>query len=199
MRPTLSNGSGGRVAWIATVVVAALALAGGWWMWRPAPVVETVAPAVTQEDGSKILERKPKADAKPAHKVPRGAKVERIEQVTVQGQGLVMPSGEVKDCPPVTVDMTVVREADGAKRVIASSPDGQIIAGVDIPVETAAPPPEPPKWAAGLSFDPTNQTTGVWMERDLSRFRVGVDLNQTRRGIGGPLGVEARMRIGWTF
>lgn len=199
MGPTLTNGSSGRVVWIVTIIVAAAALAGGWWMGRPAPVVETVAPAVTQVDGSEILARKPKADAKPAHKVPRGAAVERIEQVTVQGPGLKMPGGEVKPCPPVTVDMTIVREVDGAKRVIASSPDGQIISGIDIPVETAAPPPEPPKWAVGLSFDPFHQTPGVWLERDLSRIRVGVDLNQTRRGIGGPLAIEARVRVGWKF
>lgn len=183
------------------VVIALLAIGAGagWYFTHQVPVVETAAPAVTQSDGSVELARAPDAKAKPKQKIPKGMKVERIEQVQVHGIGLKMPGGEVKPCPPVTVDMTLVRDADGAKRVIASSPDGKIVGGVDIPVETAAPPPEPPKWAAGLSFDPIHQTPGVWVERDLSRFRVGVDLNQTRRDFTAPLGVEARVRVGWSF
>lgn len=183
---------------IALGVIAVLIFAAGWWFARPAPVVETAAPAVTQEDGSEILERKPDANAKPKQAIPKGAKVERIEQVRVQGQGLKMPDGSMKTCPAVTVDMTVVREKDGGRRVIASSPDGEIVGGLDIPVETAAAPPEEPKWAAGVSLDPVRQAAGVWLERDVGPIRVGVDVNQ-RRSVAAFDGVEARVRVGWRF
>lgn len=186
------------VVWIVITLVL-LAGVGGWWFGRPAPVIEKRAVEVTQADGSKILAKAPDAKAKPKQVVPKQATVERIAQITAQGAPVTTASGEVKDCPPVTVDMTLIREPDGSKRVIASSPDGKILSGVDIPVETAAPPPEPPKWAAGVSLNPLNQTAGVWVERDVMRLRVGLELNQTRSTWGAVPGVEARVRVGWTF
>lgn len=188
----------GHVA-IATLLLGMACLEAVYWLGRPAPVIETPAPEVKQDDGSVIVERAPDAKAKPKHKVPKGAKVERTASVTVQGEGLKMPGGEIKPCPPVTVDLSLVREHDGGKRVIASSPDGQIVRAIDIPIETAAPPEEPKKWAAGLSWSPTHQTAGVWLERDVSRFRVGVEISQTRQQAFGPTGGEARIRVGWTF
>lgn len=186
-----------RIAFAVLAILALLAaLAAGWWIGRPAPVVETAAPEVTQRDGSKIAARAPNAKAKAKQVMPKGATLERTAEIEVQG---VTPTGAVEPCPSVTIDTSLVRLDDGTKRLLISSPDGQITRAVDIPVETAAPPPEPPRWAAGLSFDPIHQTAGVWLERDMSRFRVGVDLNQTRRFVGGPLGVEARLRVGWTF
>lgn len=189
----------GRYIILIAAVLVSIGAFAGWYFSRPAPVVEKPAPEVKQDDGSVIVERAPDAKAKPKHKVPNGVKVERTASVTVQGEGLKMPGGEVKPCPPVTVDLSLVREQDGGKRVIASSPDGQIVRAIDIPIETAAPPEEPKKWAAGLSWSPTHQTAGVWLERDVSRFRVGVEINQTRQQAFGPTGAEARIRVGWTF
>lgn len=168
--------------------------------YKPAlPVVETAVPEVKQTDGSIIVERAPDARAKPRHEVPKGAKVERVASVTVLGGGLKMPGGEIKHCPPVTVELSLIREMDGGKRVIASSPDGQIIKAIDIPIETATPIEEAKKWAAGMSWSPTLKTSGVWIERDVMRARVGIDLNQTRWQDFGPTGTEARIRVGWNF
>ena len=184
--------------------IAILAGAGfvglGWWMGQPKLVVETAAPAVVQSDGSIITPRAPDAKAKPKQQIPKKSKVERIEQIQVQGATPpeIQACTKVK-CPPVKVDMTLVRMDDNTKRVVVSSPDGQILSALDIPVETAAPPPEPKKWAAGLSFDPVKQTSGIWIERDIARIRVGADINQTRQFIGGSTAVEARVRLGWVF
>jgi hypothetical protein len=181
-----------------------------WALWpAPAPIVETAAPEVRQDDGSVILERQPTTpDATPAQAVPKGAKVERVVQVKVQphrpaplpaGDGL-KPAGPLIDippCPPVTVDMTLLREPDGSRRVVASSPDGRIVGGVDIPVETP-PPPAARRWAAGLSLDPIHQTPGVWLERDLMRLRVGVEINQIATRNAGREG-EIRLRVGIVF
>lgn len=190
----------GTLAWLAALVVVLLSAAVGFWLGKPAPVIETAKPAETQDDGSTIVERKPDAKAKPKHQTPKGAKVERVGTIIAQGE----TPPEIKactsiPCPSVTIETSLVRLPDGSKRVIVSSPDGQIQRAVDIPVETAAPPPEPPKWAAGLSIDPLHQTPGLWIERDIWRVRLGAEINQTRQKVGGPTGNEVRVRLGWTF
>lgn len=185
--------------------VMALALAGGgavagWYFTRPAKVIETAQSEETQPDGSTVIERAattPKA--KPKQKVPKGAKVERVGSITAQGA----TPDEIKactgvPCPPVTIDTSLVRLPDGSKRVIVSSADGTILKGIDIPVETQE-IPEPKVWAAGVSLDPLKQTMGAWLERDILRARIGVEINQTRPQIGGPVGAEIRLRAGWTF
>lgn len=185
--------------------VLALALAGGgavagWYFTKPGQVIETAQPAETQADGSTVIERAPTTPkARPKQAVPKGGKVERVGSITAQG---VTPD-EIKactsvPCPPVTIDTSLVRLPDGSKRVIVSSADGTILKGVDIPVETQE-IPEPKVWAAGVSLDPLKQTMGAWVERDILRARIGVEINQTRPQIGGPVGAEVRLRAGWTF
>lgn len=220
----------GLIAW--AVILAAGIAAGlgiGWKLWSPkAPVVETYAPAVKQPDGSVMLERKPQADAKPAQQIPKGAKVERVVQVTVQpnpGPGPLRPSasdasGTVSNretapplisvtggnenkppCLPVRVDLSLIRLQDQSRRVIASSPDGLVVGGVDIPVEAAAPPRAPLKWAAGGSYNPADRTFGAWAERDAGPLRLGVDLHQVREPIasGGRVSWAGMIRAGIRF
>lgn len=184
--------SAGRAAGIALAALA-LGIGAGWYLSRPVPVVEAAKPAETQADGSKLIERtatQPKA--RPKQIIPKGATVERIAAVTVQSTARPAPD---QPCPPVTVDMTLIREDDGSKRVIASSPDGQIVAGLDVPVETL-PTPEARPWAVGVSVDPVRQAGGVWVERDIGRVRLGVEVNQQRAGSLAP-GVV--VRAGWVF
>ena len=170
------------------------------YLSHPKTIQEIAKPAEVQIDGSVVVERTVTTPtAKPKQQVPKGAKVERIGSVTAQG---VTPD-EIKactnvPCPPVTIDTSLVRMPDGSKRVIVSSADGTILKGVDIPVETQE-MPEPKLWAAGISMNPQNQTFGVWVERDIFRARVGVELNQTRANLITPTGAEIRLRAGWTF
>jgi hypothetical protein len=195
-----------------TAIAALLLIAFGLWLgykaFSPAVVVETPAPAVEQQDGSKVIKRAPDAKAKPKHMTPKGAKVERVVSVTLKSKA---PSGfgaashdkisglSLADCPPVTLDLSLVREQDGGKRVVASSPDGEILKAIDIPVETAAAPEEQKKWAAGLSWSPTNETLGAWIERDVWLVRLGAEINQVRRAAYGPTDIEARVRVGVMF
>jgi hypothetical protein len=186
--------------WAIGVALAALvgAAALGWWLGQPKPVQETRAPAQRQADGSLVLGRRPDPHAQPRQQIPRKAKVERLAQVVVQPEAI---AEDGKPCPPVTVDMTLIREPAGDRRMLASSPDGTIVGGVDIPVESAMPPAEPKRWAAGLSWS-TDQTAGVWIERDVPVFkwvvRAGAEVNQTRVG-GYATGIEGRVRIGFAF
>lgn len=182
------------------VVLAGGSAVAGWYFTRPAKVIETAAPVFIQADGSTVVERAPTTPkAKPKQIVPKGAKVERVGSITAQG---VTPD-EIKactvvPCPPVTIDTSLVRLPDGSKRVIVSSADGTILKGLDIPVETQE-VPEPKVWAAGVSLVPQNQTMGVWVERDILRARIGVEINQTRPTITSPVSAEVRVRAGWTF
>lgn len=190
-----------RWAPLAAIAVALFAAAAfGWWLGQPRPVQETAAPEQHQADGSLVLERRPDPAAKPKQQIPRKAKVERVTQVTVQPDASAPSAG--KPCPPVTVDLTLIREPDGMRRVLASSPDGEVVGGIDVPVETAAPPPEPKRWAVGLSWSPVDSTAGLWIERDVPVFgqvvRVGADINQVRESPHS-YDVEARLRLGIAF
>ena len=151
-------------AWVlAAGLIFAAGIGLGWKLFRPKPVatVEVALPAQRQTDGSLILERAPDATAKPAQQIPAGAKVERIERIVVrptvpstsaavtaptngsgQQAGVIQESPTSQPpCPPVTVDLTLIRLKDDTQRVVASSPDGTIVGGVDIPVSSA--PAEP--------------------------------------------------------
>lgn len=190
--------------WVVYLLLAIAALisaaALGWWLGQPAPVVEKAAPEQRQADGSVVLERRPDAKARPKQQIPKKAKVERVARVTVQPAS-VPASGE--PCPPVSVDLSLVREEGGSRRLLASSPDATIIGGVDTPVETAAPPPKPLRWAAGMSWSPANETAGGWIERDVPLFgyaaRVGVDVIQVRQAPGASVGTDLLVRVGMAF
>ncbi len=190
-----------ELAFLAAVVVLAMMVSAyfTWLLTKPKVVIETAAPAVVQADGSVIAEKAPDASAKPKQIIPKGARVERIFQVKAKGQGIKLPSGETKDCPPVTIDMSLVRQEDGSKRVLVSSPDGQISKSLDIPVENVTAPAEAKKWGAGILFNPVSQTGGVWIDRDIGRIRLGVQLNQTRASLTSPVSAELWIKAGMTF
>lgn len=157
----------------------------------------TAAPEVKQGDGSVVVARSPppKEDSvfpgvspkirKPPHKLPEGAVEERRVEVVIQP--------EREDCPPVQVDLSIVRH-EGGRRVIASSPDGSVLRALDMPIEAALMPKRPTPWAAGVSFDPQNKRGGVWIERDISRLRLGADLQQAETGE-----LRAMVRVGWRW
>lgn len=192
--------SNGRLIAVCVASLVAIGAAAGWYYSRPGKVVETPKPAETQADGSIVVERTaPAPKAKPKQLVPRGGKVERIGSITAQGE----TPAEIKactsvPCPPVRIETSLIRMPDGSRRVVVSSPDGKILGGEDVPVETLE-VEEAKKWAAGVSLDPLRQTMGVWLERDIGRVRVGVEINQTRQTLAGPVGSEVRARVGWTF
>lgn len=206
------------------IAVAVVVLTAAWWAWSPAPKKpETYAPPVNQVDGSVVLEKKPMADAKPAAAIPKGSTLVRKASITVQAKVptasvsgtltvesivqqaksmMVMPEPEVQatdkqDCPPVTVDLSLVEMPDSSQRVVASSPDGVILGGVDIPVRDAEPQPEPKLWAVGAAIS-TRQNLGVWIERDLGFLRLGAEANTTGNE-SGVRSVEIWGKVGIRF
>lgn len=185
---------------------AILGLGFGWMLWRPKPMpAEPAAPEVRQADGSVQLQRAPDAQAKPAHMVPRDAVVERVVAVTVQPRASLSeipihgsgPANEISAPSPVRLDLTLIRQGDGTRRVIASSPDGDIVGGVDIPVESARPQRAMP-WAAGGLWDPSERTAGAWVHRALGPAVLGVQVQQQRLPIqaGGGTTIRGSIMLG---
>ena len=175
-------------AWVlAAGLIFGAGIGAGWKIFRPKPVatVEVALPAQRQTDGSLILERAPDANAKPAQQIPAGAKVERIERIvvrptapstsvaaTVPTNGSGQPgAASIPALPSTTVDLTLLRMKDDTQRVVASSPDGTIVGGVDIPVSSA--PSEPKKTALG-GYDPINKAYLAGYLHKLGPFQVGI-------------------------
>jgi hypothetical protein len=157
-----------------------------WALWPAKPVAEldTPIPQVRQADGSVQAQRAPDAQpAPPRHIIPKGFHEERRESV------VIAPAPAASS---VEVDLSLV--TDGIeRRVIASSPDGEVIKAIDIPIAPALLPPPPKPWAAGLSYD-TRHAVGIWLERDVGRLVVGGALSRLPDGR-----TEAQVRVGVRF
>lgn len=141
--------------------------------------------------------------AKPPHALPTGSVEERRVSVVVQPRrGTVKqsltprpdsaevarleasgdrptckPSLQVPDscdCPPVRVDLSLVRMPDRTRRVVASSPDGQVVSGIDAPSELLS-VPRIPRWTASAVAvaDIDGIRPGILITRRLGPIVVG--------------------------
>ena len=190
----------------------------GWMLWQ-APkkqIAEAPAPAIRQEDKSLILERKPDPSAKPAQKIPKGAVVERVISVELQSHGpsSEAPAGIIGSTPMdlpaspslqrsnIRVDLTLVRLQDGSRRVIASSPDAEVVGGLDIPTVPIASPHRELKWAAGEVYGTTawgDKAVGGFLDRDLAFARVGAEVTKNTYALASRTGWEVRAKFGIRF
>lgn len=183
-------------------------MAAGWYLYGPKHgKVEQYAAEQRQHDGSLVLEKKPgvaaeAAAAAPAPAVPKGGKVERTTVIKVKPKpapkvGPVKPGPYglcpvPRECPALTVRLDLIKMKDDGRRVVASSPDGDIVAGIDVPV---LPPVvrDVPLWAAGATVT-QDRRYGAFLDRDLGPFRVGAEVAQAEGG-----GPEFRLRAGIRF
>lgn len=191
---------GSRVKRIALIVVAVLlvvaSLSGAWYLWKPKKVPDNKpASAVAQSDGSVVIEKRPDPKHKPEHKIPSGGKVERDVTVTVKPTAPPVAG----KCPDVKVNLSLVRLEDKTKRVVASSPSGAVVGGLDIPVEDAEPLPEPKLWAVG-GVASTRGNYGAFVDRDFGWIRTGVQVNSVKdEHTQAVSGLEAWGKIGIRF
>lgn len=205
-------------------IVAGLLL--GWGLWRPtASSVDPPAPPLRQGDGSLVLERTAPTKEPPPHEIPKGGREERRVSVVVQPprgvvvhpttkDSLVVPDHPVGshdmvdhvadsgkmidscDCPPVQVDLSLVRLPDKTRRVVASSPTGEILTGVDIPFEEPA-LPRIPRWtlSAIAVADLDGVRPGAMLSRRIGPFVVGGGV-LTDPGLRRP-GAIAQFGVTW--
>lgn len=179
--------------------VALIALMGAegvflWWLLRTpsSPVaIEPAAPSIRQTDGSLVLPRQQTTPrTKPKALLPEKGKLERQVEVQVQPSRPIEQKDVGAPPPPVTVDLSLVGMPDRSRRVVASSPDGAIVGGIDVPV---LPLEQPRVWSAGVSLG-TFGERGVWVERDVGRVRLGAEVSRDGRGVA-----RAQLRLGWNF
>lgn len=179
----------GRLKLALALLAVMLIAAGGAWLGykltpHSVPEVVTAAPAQTQVDGSQVVQRAPDAHPRPPpHVLPKGAVEERRDTFV---------AAPAAGASSVQIDLSLVRMPDNGRRVVASSPDGTIVSALDVPIEPGLVPPTPRPWAAGLSYG-TDRAVGIWLERDVGRLRLGVEV---AKGAGAP---RAEVRVGVSF
>lgn len=204
------------------VLVAGIVLGAGgglgfaWHFWRPKSVVETPAVSVRQPDSSLVLQRAPDAHAKPAQQIPKGATVERVVHVEVQpkapepssiveAQSVPVSQNDTASstartaivaapvlCPPIGIDLTLIRLKDGTQRVIASSKDGLVLdsLSVDHPVVNAT-VPRTLAWVAGPLYA-SHAAYGAFLGRQTGPALVMAGGTWQARGGAAFVGVGIR-------
>jgi hypothetical protein len=200
METESTRGHAMKQASIFVVIGMVIGVIIGWALWFSKPSKESAAMAVVQSDSSIILSRSGETpDSAAPHIIPKGAtEVRRIQVVVQPSRGIVVRGDSSEavglirsnenppmamavdscDCPPIRVDLSLVRMPDKTGRVIASSPSGKILSGIDFPLESLGESPTSRPWAAGISFD-TDRRLGAFVERDLGPFRIGLDASTT--------------------
>lgn len=172
-----------RLAIIGLGLLVFIGMAAGYWlrgMLEPAAAVAEVvapAPAVLQVDGSVIAERAPAAKPPPVpHRLPQGFVEER------------RVSAEIKPAHAgnVGIDLSLVRDTAGGRRAIVSSPDGEVVTALDVPILPGLVPAPPRRWAAGVAINPfdPDDGRGAWVTRDYGRVRAGTIAFQHRGELG---------------
>ena len=166
---------------------------------------ETAAPGVRQADSSLVLPRAPDSAAAPQHLIPKGDKLEREIRVVVQPYVKKSPVSLTDtttgkgNAPflssPVRMDLSLVRLPDLTHRVIASSPDGTVTGGIDVPVDTVVAAHREPKWAAGPLYDPGNRRWGGTIDRDVGPLRLSASELPPQRGFGNEVLLGLRVRF----
>lgn len=180
-------------SWLLLLTHGGAALAGWWLRGGPEPIVEAAAPAVVQQDGSIIAERRPMADPPaPPHRLPAGSTELRRVSATVQPRPAPHAPADC-ECDPVQITMSLARTGDGTQRAVVSAEGGEVAQALDIPLAVSeAIRPRP--WAAGASYNPLSGGRGAWIERDIGRLRLGADLQHDNQ-----LGGQIILRAGITF
>jgi hypothetical protein len=203
------------------LILCALGLGAGWLLWGQKPKMHMEAPAaaVIQPDGSMVLQRAPDPSAKPTAEVPKGSVVERIVKVYVQPKPLPAATAPgappslpdtstigalpvVNPCPPVEVDLVLTRLPDNSRRVVTSSPNGEILpASIDIPVDPVPDPPKEVKWRVTLGYDVANHTGALGITRKVWRVDIGVLAYQVKQtmAIGAPTTSAAMITVSYSF
>lgn len=166
---------------------AILGAAGGWAYWGHGlsyfDEPEPPKAQVRQGDGSLVLERAPEQQPTPApHVIPKGGKETRRVEVTLQ---------PAAPCPPVDLVLSLAEFDDGSARIVASSPGAAVTKGLDIPVKASGWSIQR-RWAGGVSYA-GEAKHGVFIERDVWRLRLGLQVNAVDAG------TETRLMVGWTW
>ncbi len=159
---------------------------------------EPPALAIRQSDGSLVLERNPDPAVKAPAEIPRGVKLEHVVKVEVQPRPtsnakVSLGSGIADPCLPTEIDLSLLRNPDTTQRIVASSPDGRIICGLDIPTTPIPEKHKVPHWSVSA-------LRGYDMTR--GRLDWGMEANYWRGSLvvtGGVVGATTFIGVGLRF
>ena len=157
-----------------TLLILAIGLTVGsaatWWYDHRTGPVEPSAPQSRQSDNSLLLaHNQSQPPKKPPHVIPSGSKVKESIHLEVQPKQA--------GCPICTADLSVVELTNGTHRVIASSPDGTVIAGRDFTFDRL---PKQTQWAFGAVY---NGRWGAILVHDVGPFQLGGLVTKDEFGI----------------
>jgi len=224
MSLTLKQTIYGSLAFV--LIGCALGFGLAWKLWgqKTKPTMETLAPAYRLKDDNLVLGRAPNLHPilpVPQGDLPQGSTVVRVIKVVVQGspkppqapatsqpqplaQIPALPAAQASalPCPPVEVDLTLVKLKDLSYRVIASSPDGHVLPNsVDIPVVPDVPAPVVRLNDLLLNYDPINKVGGLAYVRHWHRVLAGagVDIVKQTMATGMPTTASVHVTVGWSW
>ena len=167
----------------------------GYKQFSPKPVVETNAPEIRQKDGSLVLERK--ISEKPLNRpiMPFNASewIRHSEVLINPNTSLIGSNAEIK---PIKVSFDLVKLSDQTYRVIVNAENGEVIGGVDVPIQTVH-NPEQTKWAAGGII--LNDGYGAFIQRNIGAFLVGLDVAQIHHKELNTKDLQYSLRFGVRF
>lgn len=166
-----------------------------FYVMRPEVTQERTAAEIRHADGAVTLAKDPAAGARvdaeaptptlPAGKHTRTVILKVVPKTQPKVEPKPQPPGddgmcitiEPAECPAVTVRLDLTETSEGS-RVTASSPDGEIFGGLDVPRLPMITPREL-KWAAGVAVATTVSTApittvGGFIDRDWGPFRTGL-------------------------
>lgn len=96
------------------------------------------------------------------------------------------------DCPPVNLDLSLVRMPDETRRVIVSSQNGDVLDGIDIPVEAAKPVSGGKKWAVGATYF-SSKWYSAHVRRTIGPITAGVEVLKTDRALVPGVSLELNL------
>lgn len=161
----------------------------GWklWMGKTTTVYrEIAAPAIKLPNGGEVLEKKIAKKPSIKQELPADSTVLEEGSIIFEPTQPVTPAHHdgVPDQlaePPkkYTINFAIVKLGDNERRVVASSPDGAVVGGIDVVID-------PPKQTApllnavGVSYQPGKAAWGLWATRDWKFLRLGAEVSQVK-------------------
>lgn len=204
---------GKSLAWALGLGIA-IGISAGWTLWKPrAPIVESPAVSIRQPDSSLVLARRPDTVVKIRHQLPPGFVPERHVELAVQPRppiapvspnaGNVSPSAPIVSHfdpivpAPVRIRLTLGRMPDGTRRVIASSPDGEVMdsLSIDVPLGESAAPARKLVHSIGVTRDVLTGAWGAVVTRDVAFLRLSAIGEPAQAGMRAQLKVAAGIRF----
>lgn len=185
----------GRIPWLRVLPYAAV-FAGGfalaWWMYRPAPAPRLVQqPEIRQADQSLVLKTQPATERQVRKAIPALPQLPPGATLIAGAEGILAPhdqnlqssgsnlqSSEANPQssmprPRIRVDVALLKMADGSERIALSSPDADVVGGVDMPVQRTKGLAQERGWGVGGFWNPSTHAYGPMVTKDWGPLRFG--------------------------